>query len=165
MYSSNQNGFTLIETLIYSAIVAVILGIAVGVSFSLIRANDALDVQTEVVENAKFLNQKVGWALKGASQINSPAVGSSGSTLSINTPSAAFNPFVFDLADGVARLKVGSQTPVPLTSDYVLVASMVFDNFNYSTSSKNTIRLRADIISADPSRPATAQIDAFITVR
>ncbi len=158
-------GFTLIETLLYSAIVVVIIGSMIGMSYALIRTSNRLEYQTEVNENAQFLTNKIAWVLKGATNINSPAVNTNGATLSVNTSSLSFNPFVFDLSGGAVRLKVGTAVAVPITNGHVTVSSLSFSNFSFADNSKNTIRVRALLESVDPEKSASGSIDLFITVQ
>lgn len=163
--ANNQKGFTLIETLIYAIIFVIVIGGMVSFAFAMLTSSQRANTQIEISDNARFLTQKLQRAIQGAASINSPAVGASASSLSLTTASASMNPLVIDLADGVVRTKKASQTPVALTNSMVVVSSLSFTNYSYSTATKNTIRVQAIVTSVEPYRPASTSIDIFISVR
>ncbi|MEK7616350.1 MAG: prepilin-type N-terminal cleavage/methylation domain-containing protein [Patescibacteria group bacterium] len=163
--SNNQAGFTLIEMLIYAIIFVIFVGGIVMSSFSLLSSSQRTNSQIEVADNARFLTQKMQRIIQGATVINSPTVGNSAATLSVNTADTSSNPFVIDLSNGVVRLKRGSGAPLALTNSFVTVTSLSFKNYSYSTITKNTIRIQANVISVEPNQPASTSIDVFISAQ
>lgn len=160
-----QQGFTLIEMLLYAAIFMIVAGGMTLFAVAMLRSGEKADYQVEVSDNTRFLIQKMERIIQGATAINSPAVGGTSSTLSVNTASTSANPMVVDLANGVIRLKMASGTPEPLTNGFVNISSLSFRTYNYGTSTKNTIRFRAKVDSVDPVNPASSSIDIFISVQ
>ena len=128
----NKRGFTLIETLIYSALTAFILTFAILTAYQFIQNSDRLRYQRELSENKKFFEQKVHWTLQNISAINSPTVNATSTSLSINKLSYANNPVVIDTIDWIARIKKGSGSAIPITSDYVTVQNLLFHQFSFS---------------------------------
>ncbi len=160
-----MKGFTLIETLIYSAILVIVLGGIFITFYSIMTTSDSLRYQIELIENAKFLEQKFKWALTGAEGINMPIIGSvSSSILSINKPGIA-NPLIFDLNEGIVRITSGSESPVPLTNNFVVVSSISFESFSFSSDTQNTIRIRAELENLYKIAPATTSLDLFISIQ
>src|SRR3989344_4238389 len=158
-------GFTLIEILLYAAIFVIVVGGMVTYAFAMLSSSQRADTQLEVADNARFMVQKLQRVLQGASSINTPIVGSSGASLSINTATASWNPFVIDVVSGSLRFKKGSAPAVPITNSMVNVSSISFKNYSFSTNTRNTIRLQAQVSSVDPYRPASSSIDIFISIQ
>lgn len=123
----NKSGFTLIETLIYSAIVVMVLTLTLAASYGIIESQDRITKLREIAENEHFLTQKIVWVLQNVDALNSPPPGSVGSTLSVDRLGYAFNPLEISLQDGVVVLKSGSTT-TPLTNSYVSVSSLIFSH-------------------------------------
>ena len=159
----DKKGFTLIEMLLYASIFMIVTGGMTLFAVAMLRSAERADYQVEVSDNSRFIIQKIQRIVQGATTINSPAVGVTASTLSVNTASVSANPFVIDLSGGVLRLKMATGTPIPLTNSFVTVSSLSFSNYSYGSSTKNTIRFRAKINSVDPMRPASSSIDIFIS--
>lgn len=127
-----KNGFMLIETLIYAAITTFILTFAILAAYQFIENSERLRYQRELAENKKFLEQKIYWTLENISAINSPTANATSTTLSINKTNYANNPVVIDTADWIARIKKGSGSAIPITSDYVAVQNLNFHQFDFS---------------------------------
>ena len=160
-----MKGFTLIETLIYSAIMVIVLGGIFMTFYSIMTTSDSLRYQIELIENAKFLEQKFKWALTGAEGINIPAISSASSPiLSINKPGVA-NPLIIDLDGGIVRIASGNESPIPLTNNFVIVSTISFENFSLSSDTQNTIRIRAELENLYKIAPATTSLDLFISIQ
>lgn len=159
------NGYTLIEVLIYTAIFVVFVGGMMLLAISMLTASQRANTQVEVADNSRFMIQKLQRVLQGASAINSPAVGASAASLSLNTATASWNPFVIDVVSGSLRFKKGSAAPIPITNSMVAVSSISFRNYSFSANTRNTIRFKAKVSSVEPFRPASNSIDIFISIQ
>jgi len=160
-----MKGFTLIETLIYSAILVIVLGGIFMIFYSIMTTSESLRYQIELTQNTKFLEQKLKWALTGAEEITMPAIGSASSPiLWINKPGVA-DPLVFDIDNGIARIASGSDTPIPLTNDFVNITTISFETFSFSDSTGSTVRIRAEIENLYEIAPATTSLDLFISTQ
>lgn len=163
--STYNSGFTLIETIMYAVIFMIVVGGMMLFGIAMLTSSQKSDTRVEVADNTRFVLQKFQRILQGAQVVNSPAVGSSASSISVNTASTSGNPFVFDLSNGVIRLKIASQDPIPLTSSAVTVSNLTFQNYSFSTGTRNTIRVTGKIQSIDPYRPVSSSFDVFISVQ
>lgn len=126
---STSRGFTLIETLIYSALVAVVIGLLVTVAFEVISGNANLTENIFLEEEAGFILSKINWILSGTSLVNNPASGSiSTSTLSINTFTVPSNesPVVFSLQNGKILMQRNNGSQIELNSAFVTVDNATF---------------------------------------
>jgi len=153
------SAFTLIETLIYSAIVSGFVVLALVITYQMIDFRDDLDAGRELYENQRFLSQKINWVLSNVSVINSPAAGATGASVSVSKINHGSNPLVIDSLSGVARLTIGGGAATALTNDYVTVSDLSFENLSFSGHSY--IRAKATLSN---SRSSTT-IDSLILIK
>ena len=160
-----NKGSTLIEVLIYAVIYVIVVSGMVIYAFAMLMSSEKSDMRVEVADNARFLVQKMERILQGAVSVNSPVAGVSSDTLSINTATTSWNPFVIDVASDSLRFKRGLSSAVPITNSLVIVSSVSFKNYSFSTSTKNTIRMKAKVTSIEPNSPTSSSIDIFISIQ
>lgn len=122
-------GFTLIETLIYIALFALIMGSGVAASFYVIDSAEKEKISVNAIADAQFLLRKIDWALTG-SAIVSPSSGASASFLRVNKDDFPSNPILIDLdfTTGRANIATGTNSPIELTGDRVTIANLQFQN-------------------------------------
>ena len=121
-----NKGFTLIETIIYIALLTLFIGSGVTTAFYLTDSAEKGKADINASADAEFLLQKISWVLNDVQSITTPTSGATAATLSVNKTGSGTNPFVVDLASGRARLARGSATPVELTGDRVTIANLSF---------------------------------------
>lgn len=138
-----QAGLGLIQMLFYIALVALVTGSLLPVSYQIIDYRGRIQNQLELTENKKFLVEKIKWVLASNSAVNSPVKGSSATSLSIDKLSFPSNPLVIDLSQGKARLTSGGGSPTTLTNSQVTVNSLTFDHQDFSGES--AIRIQATL--------------------
>ena len=78
-----KKGFTLIETLVYLGLFSFIMVALLASAFNLFRNMDRTETKAMLQEEGDFLLSKIDWALTGASNVTSPAVGSPSNTLTL----------------------------------------------------------------------------------
>ncbi len=123
-----MKGFTLIETIIYAAIVTMIMLFSIFTLYQVIHSSEKIRTQAEIHEELNFILGKLNYAITGADYINSPAQGTTGTTLSITKTNFGSNPLVFDLLNSDVRLKEGSSAALPLDNTNVIVDSITFQH-------------------------------------
>lgn len=123
-----MKGFTLIETLIYAALISIMIGFSLTAAYQIIDSSESLNKKIVVEEEANFLLRKIEWALTGIETINSPVSGASSSILSVNKINFFANPLVFDLDSDNLRLKKGTGSPVILNNQNVKITNLVFEH-------------------------------------
>lgn len=138
-----EQGLTLIETLIYSGIVSGFVVLALVITYQMIDFRDDLNNARELYENQRFLSQKIDWVLSSVSAINSPAIGATSASVSVNKISYGSNPLVLDLSAGAARLSIAGAAAIALTNGYVTVSGLTFENL--SLSGHSFIRAKATL--------------------
>ncbi len=140
-----NRGFTLIETLIYSAITTLFLTAALLMIYQMISSLQRGKNERELVENQKVLEQKIYWALQSVSAINSPAANATTTSLSVNRLNYGSNPILIDMNGGVARITKGAGAATPVTNTYSDLQSMTFHQ--YSWDGRPAIRVQATLVN------------------
>lgn len=132
---SYQAGYTLIELLLYIAMIGVLLGAVVAFFGMTTDARVKNQSITEVNEQGTYVMDYIAQTVRNASAITSPAIGASGSSLTLTVPMASLSPTVFSLTSGVLQVKEGTATAVPLTSSKVQVSAFTITNLGRSGTS------------------------------
>lgn len=114
-----NKGFTLIEVIIYIALLAFVLGAGLATAFYLINASASGKSETNTIAEGEFLMREIDWALTGAKSIDLAEPG----VLKVLKNEEEIK---FDLELERARITVDSATPINLTSSNVKVTSFEF---------------------------------------
>lgn len=164
-FNMRDSGFTLIEFLLYIAIIAVILVLITGFLWDIILGSLKENSWEEVRQNANFSLTKINQEIKRAVGINSPVPGSSSNVLSLAVTSSLSDPTIIDAVDGKLRITKGSSIPEELTSDLVRVVVLQFTNLSYPQT-PGTVRIEMTIehINPDNRNEYSASMDLKSTV-
>jgi len=143
-------GFTLIEFIIYIAIIGGMLTLITGFLWNIVFGNIKEAAFQEVQQNARFALTKITQEIKKAKGINSPLHGESPTnSLSLIMADSNLDPTIFEVIDGKLRIRQGSAQPNELISDQVIVSSLQFTNLSYEDT-PGTIRIELTIDHLDP---------------
>ncbi len=155
----SNDGFTLLETLIYIGLVSVITSSFIAASYQIIDSRGRVQSQLELTENKKFLVEKLKWVLASNQSINLPSLGSSDANLSVNKLNYGNNPLVVNLASNQIWLTLGSGQPVPITNSQVVVTDLVFTH--QDLSNRSVMRVQATVQNA----VGSVLVDTIIPVK
>ncbi|MEK7576345.1 MAG: prepilin-type N-terminal cleavage/methylation domain-containing protein [Patescibacteria group bacterium] len=133
-------GFTLIEVLVYIALLSILLSGALAVTYQVLQSSESVQAKTTIDEESDFIFHKFDWALNN-STINSPVAGTADPILSLNKAGFAQNPIVFDLNSGNIRIKRGTQTANELNSVNIKITNLLFTHIAPSTGKPAAIHL------------------------
>lgn len=101
MKTHTNKGFTLIETIVYLAIFAIIMTGTLSSVYAIFSSSARNQTKALAQEEGSFLLAKIDWALTGAQSINNPNANASGDTLSLNKFSPfSGNPLVISITGG-----------------------------------------------------------------
>lgn len=120
-----RSGFTILEMLIYTAIVGMILTTTVYVTSTIYNIRARVSSSSVVHESMVFAQKRVLTTLHNATAVTFPLSGTS-STLSLTMPDAQRDPTVYWLQGGQIWVKEGSKAGLPLTSSEVTISSLQF---------------------------------------
>ncbi len=124
-----MKGFTLIETIIYIALLGLIMTGALVSSYDLISSSQSSSGKTTVQEEGTFVERKIGWALSDMS--GAPTLGGIGctQTLSVNKTGYTKNPVEFrrNVANNSIEMREGGTGAyVAITTSNVAATCLKF---------------------------------------
>ena len=90
-----SEGFTLLEVLLYSAILAVFLGFALVSARSVFVTNSLILDRSEILTNQEFIESKLAWIVSHAKSFDLPVAGDSSAGATISTNLSSTDPAVF----------------------------------------------------------------------
>lgn len=116
---SSSNGFTLIETLVYLALFALIIGGVVASAYALFETSGYNQTAAMLQEEQNFLLARFAQTVEGAASIEAPVAGASGPTLSLT----AYDGGVVSLTGSGGAFTLAGQ---PLNNTNVRVSEVMF---------------------------------------
>lgn len=151
--AKHRSGFTLIEALIYIAIVSMVVTGLVLFSISISNTRTKTYVVQEVQANTRTALDIIERRIRGALGIDlaSSTLGSDPGVLILRMSDAQKDPTVINLDadDGFLMITEGSNATLPLTSNKVIVTNLVFTDLTAS-SSRESIRIEMTIAFDNP---------------
>lgn len=123
-----MRGFTLIETVIYIALLGFIMSGTLLAVYTMMSNSSALSADTQVADEGHFVIAKLDWALGGIQSISSPSSGI-GTFLSI-TRTDGTNVKVYLNGSVIEMSEDGGATYVPLTTSNVSVSMLQFERIS-----------------------------------
>ncbi|MBI2406544.1 MAG: hypothetical protein HYV25_03105 [Candidatus Harrisonbacteria bacterium] len=154
-----SGGLTLIETLLYTAIVAIVITAFMLSTYGLLQTSERVEAGIELADAKLFAEQKLEWLIQGVDAITVPAAGDSAATLTLNKVNFTGNPLTVDAASGALRLSSSGGTPVPLTPNGISISNVLFER----TTAGLHDRLRFTALLTG--RYATTSIDQTIIIK
>jgi type II secretory pathway pseudopilin PulG len=143
-----SGGFTLIETLIYIAIIGIVITSFVEFSISVSNSRGKAYVASEVQSNLRISMDLIKQRIREATDVvtASSTFSSDPSFLTLTMASSTLNPTTIGLSsdNGVLGIKEGSNATTTITSSEVSVTNLVFTNLTASTTREN-IRIQMTI--------------------
>ena len=166
---NKESGFTLIEMIVYVALVGIISVVLFGVTFFVIRANNKIIALSKVSSNANSVMERMTYEIVNSKYIYLPTsnFSSSDAQLSLVTEVGASSnediTFIdFYVEDSTLFLKEeGLDDPIALTSSDVLVSDMEFSYYKNDSRESVTVDM---IIQAKNSAMSDSTIHLVNTV-
>lgn len=153
MSARTCRGFTLIETLIYTALFVLIAGAIASFAATLQSSRVRTQVVLEVNGQGASVIRTITQAVRNASAINTPSVGVSGSTLSLTTLDPGTDPTVFSQTGDSLYVSEAGGADVALTNTKVAVSNLSFANRSRS-GTPGVVEIRFTLSTAgSPTRP------------
>ncbi len=134
-------GFTLVETLIYVAIIGGVAITFVSYSLNISDTRQKTYGAQEVHANARMVMDAITKKIMSASSVNttSSQFGVDSGVLVLTMASSTLNPTIISLATSTraVQIKEGNYAATAIISNYVRVDSLVFSNFSASSTRAN----------------------------
>ena len=146
----NDRGFTLLEILVYIAILSLVLFLICSFIFWMNQSNTKTKAEREALENSRRALEIMAYEIKGAKSVYTPTT--SLNQLSLETyrylPDDEDNSFIdFFLCGSRICFKKEAQDPIFLTSDTVEVKQLEFTQISTNGSPSIKINLTIDNIN------------------
>ncbi|MBI4084636.1 MAG: hypothetical protein HY431_01900 [Candidatus Levybacteria bacterium] len=140
-------GFTYIELLLYTGIVAIVITALVPFAWHVVSGGAKSATEQEVFSNARFISERIKYEIRNATGINAV----SAAQISLVTSSAATNPTVIDLSAGDIRIKQGTGSVVKLNSNDTMASNLVFTDYTSSDNKTKHIGFTLTLTDANTS--------------
>jgi len=150
IYRNNKSGFTLVELLLYFAILSLIITMVSGFIFLSYQSRIKATVVAEVEQQGNQTMNIILQNIRNASGITAPATGASAASLTLTQYNGTVSPTVFDLSGGTLRITEGANPAVNITSNRVTASSVTFQNLTNGTS-PGTVRVQFTLAHNNPS--------------
>lgn len=167
----NKQGFTLVELMLYIAIIAGFLATTIFFAMRVVEGGQRGSAHMEIQQNVRVAMERMTREIRSAQDLNtiSSTFDAHPGVLSLEGP-VGEDPIVFDVQNGVLRLTKGVNGPYNLTSDDVEITNFVVENLSVSNRAK-VIRISLDAeYAVDPDSPyydvsSSAQTTVVIRVQ
>lgn len=138
---SYRKGFTLVESLVYSVLLAIFIGSTFIISTQILENSRKDRSKLEVSDEAEFIIKKIEWLLTGTSTTTLPAAGATGTMLKVQKYGFTSNPLEFRLSGENAELKHGSGPFIRLNNTRVKVTELTFQHTRDDTNEQSLIKV------------------------
>ena len=154
-----KKGFSIIEFLIYIAILAIAIA-AMGLILSnVFRVGVRTDVVQEVSYNGRFAMQRIGQAVRESSGIKTE-----GNRLELSFKESAKKPTVFYVSEeGKLKITEGNGGGIELTTSRVVVDKLVFKKVSDDSVRVNSVRVEMNISFNNPQNLPEYEFKSFFT--
>lgn len=131
MKTTHKNaGFTLVELLLYVAIVGSLLIGITGFYATVIDTRVKTQTINEVNQQGTFMMDYILQTVRNASSITTPAVGATSTNLVLAVPTGSLSPTTFSLNSSVLQVAEGSNAAVALSNSEVRVSNLSLKNLS-----------------------------------
>lgn len=139
LISKNKKGFSLIEVIIYVAIIGGLLVTLTNFILAISGSRNKSYAQQEVNANTRLALNILNHKIKTSNGINiaSSTFGSSPGVLSLSMSSSTLNPTVFALSNGRLTITEGATSSQFITSQRVNISSIIFTNLTSDSNHGN----------------------------
>lgn len=141
----NKNGFSLVEMVVYIAILTLMSVYVVNSLTTLTRSYNDLRLAKNVNNSAAVALQRMVYEIRQASTVDSvnSTFGTSPGQLTLNTTDASGNATTaqFFVLNGVLRVKMGGVDQGPITQSNAVVTNLIFKQVQNSISKGIVITL------------------------
>lgn len=149
--AENKKGFTLMEVLVYVAVLVIIITAVSSFFLWLIKSNTKAKVMRETLDNARRVMEIMSYEIKEAKSVYTPTsiFDSHPGQLSLETihylPEGEKTTYInFYLCEDRLCFKKEDLNPIALTSDRVRVANLVFNQIITGETPSIQINLKVD---------------------
>ena len=123
-----NKGFTLIETMIYIALLTIIMTGALISIYQIFQSVNSVNTKVSIQNEGNFVLKKINWTLSGVESIDIPSAGEFSDTLSVTKTGGAQITIRHNPANQSVEIQNGTENPfIPITSNNIQVTSLGFE--------------------------------------
>lgn len=169
MKHREQQGFTLIEILLYIAIVSGFLVAASTFTWNIINSKTKAQALQEVEMNGKIILEHLTQAIRSARDIDALSLldanlanpGNAGEMLSLDIRNAVDDPIEIDVLNGVMRYRQGATGPLAISSNLVTITDLTFTDYQLPSGKSQNLGITLTIEYINPENKV--ERDASVT--
>ncbi len=164
MKNNKKNGFTLLELLLYVTLVGLLLGAITTFFYTSTSARVRTQAISDVDQQATLALSTIAQAVRNADSITNPAIGSSGTQLTLASLTSSLNPTIFEVSGTTLQTREGaSGAAISLTNSRIQVTNLTFKNVTRS-STPGAVQISLTVKRFNPSgRNELSYQKTFIT--
>jgi type II secretory pathway pseudopilin PulG len=136
-----QNGFTLLELILYMGMVTVFMSALIPFSWNVIEGGAKSATGQEIFTQGQYVADRITNEIRNASDINSV----SPTQISLATAIPATNPTIISLNAGIINMQQGAATPIALNSVNTTIQSLTFTNYSSFDNKTQNIQFQFTI--------------------
>ena len=150
MKIKQQQGVTLIETLVYLALVSGILLVATSFAWNIINSRTKAFTIQEVEQNGRFITQKIAGVIKEANLIVFPLTGDTANNLDLEMDDGGTETISINLNGNDLEWQEDGGPTILLNSNQVKITSMEFVNLSTANNRSRNVKLLMTIEHINP---------------
>lgn len=120
-----RRGFSLLEILIYTAIIGIVGSFFSGILLSVTRIQNQQNASTEVNQQLNFVINNIQRVIRESSYVDI-ATGTTATTLTLKMRDPAKDPTIIKITGGKVTLQQGGSSPIDLTTSAVTADKLAF---------------------------------------
>ncbi|MCX6742994.1 MAG: prepilin-type N-terminal cleavage/methylation domain-containing protein [Candidatus Parcubacteria bacterium] len=128
MIINKNQGFTLIETIIYFGLLAIIIVFLVSFFSQTTFLKSKINERLDNLDNAQYGLERMMWFLQNSIEVKEPLAGQSSNQLTVNSLVSEKNPIKFFIEDNILKMQVADEQPLNLTNNHLIVQDISFTN-------------------------------------
>ncbi len=161
--SRAQSGFSLIELIIYVALVSIIVTGFVSFAIDLAASSQKAKVQLQVQQNARFAMETILREIRqaqGLDELNS-TFGAHPGAITLEQADPLNDPTVIDVENGILRIMRGAQGTEEITDESLEITDLVFENLS-TPGRVQVLRVALTLRHANPDQSEIFEADSTL---
>lgn len=130
--SAKENGFTLIEAILYLGILSVIVVFLVSFFQQSVFMRGKINERLDNLDNAQYAMDRLVWYLQNSLKVYEPSSGQISNKLTVDSIVADKNPVTFFVENNILKMQLGQDPALALTNSKIEVESLNFSNQSFS---------------------------------
>ena len=136
-FIKNNKAFTLVEVMLYTALLSIfLLSMSLFVN-SVIAAKAKNQIILDLERQGEYISSIIYETIINSQSINTPLLGQESSSLSLNTEISINNPTIINISDNKIQIKEGSSPAIYLNSDNIKAENLLFKENSLLNSPEN----------------------------